>query len=144
MIVVMSFFSFAKTILYICDKLKSTVKAGDKYTYNRRHIMPFKITITTTKPADSTVPWPFELESEKLNVNETTGHEVWASTQPGFIDRMFSWIEPGFIYEKIYIFDTRENAEAFLTSRVSEPAQLAKVEYFKEHGFAGTTEITEI
>lgn len=106
--------------------------------------MPFKINITTIKPEGSTALWPFESDRPDLNQDKTNEHEVWASQQPGFIDRTSSWITPGFVYEKIYIFDTRENAEAFLEARKTEETHSARRQYFNENGFVSTKTIWEI
>jgi hypothetical protein len=106
--------------------------------------MPFKITFTVVKPEDSTALWPYELDHETLNQDKTNWHEDWASQQPGFIDRSSTWITPGFVYEKIYIFDTRENCDAFIIARRAEQVQSTKLAYFREHGFTTSTEIVEI
>lgn len=106
--------------------------------------MPFKITITTTKPADSTALWPFEMNHEMLNQDNTNLHEEWVSLQPGFIDRMSTWITPGYVYEKIYIFDTKENCDEFLRIRSTRHIQITKAEHFNANNFTTTTEVIEI
>jgi hypothetical protein len=106
--------------------------------------MPFKLTITTTKPSDSTAPWPFELRTVDLNMGHTDDHEMWADNHPGFIERSKNWTTPGYTVEKTYVFDTKENCDAFVENRITEPVQMRKIAYFKEHGFTATFEITEI
>jgi len=112
--------------------------------------MPFKLTITTTKPKDSKQPWPFELHNSHWGEEHadreypTDDHEMWADNQPGFIERSKTWTTPGFVVEKTYIFDTKENCDAFLENRRAEPIQMKKIDYFKEHGFTSTFEVTEI
>lgn len=106
--------------------------------------MPIKLTITTTKPSDSTSLWPFELDRDDLNQGNTNLYEEWVSQQPGFIDRASAWVTPGYVYEKIYIFDNKENSDAFLKNRKTEPTHTKKIEYFKENGFTFHFETTEI
>jgi len=106
--------------------------------------VPVKLTITTTKPSDSEALWPFELDRDDLNQGNTNLHEEWVSQQPGFIDRASAWVTPGYVYEKIYIFDTQENCDAFLENRKDESTQHKKIEYFKENGFVSHFETTEI
>jgi hypothetical protein len=109
--------------------------------------MPFKLTIITTRPAGVTAKWPYEMEK---NEHPTLGNDQndiiddWATNQPGYMDRLLTWVEVNSILEKNYIFDSRENAEAFLEARANHELHSAKSEYFKSNGFVSTKTITEI
>jgi hypothetical protein len=109
--------------------------------------MPFKLTITTIRPAGSTVKWPADFtEEDNINMSQTANDDIhlWETQQPGFLDKTSSMNLENNVYEKNYIFDTQENAEAFLKNRADHELQSVKSRYFKEHGFISTKVISEV
>jgi hypothetical protein len=103
--------------------------------------MPCKITINTVAPPESKDKW-MHLTPDGYNTHYRL--LVWAALRPGYISQTGQWITPDIEHERTFIFDTRENAEAFMRDRQLQPEWKEIMAYQTATNVTATFELTDI
>jgi hypothetical protein len=102
--------------------------------------MAYVIKLTHTKPDEEL--W-FSQVKEPILINQVTTKPVlalqdfdrWTKDQPGYISSFAKLLNPTTV-ESVYIFDTKENGDAWNRERKNHPFQKAQDEYFSKSSIA--------